>query len=173
MIEIFTCIVNAIRKKGIEINEILSNYKNLYENLLKHDTVYKSLERIKGLSLEVAERIHSYSYPSKNLVMDVIAYIKANYDKELSIKTLAQRFNISSAYLGQLLKKETGVLFSDYLNSIRIGKARELLEITNLKANEISEYIGYTDPNYFYRVFKKYVGLYPSEYRDTEIKLDQ
>ena len=86
------------------------------------------------------------------------------------MKVLSTQFNVNAPYLGQLLKKETGVLFSDYLNGIRINKAKVLLAGTSFKANEISERMGYTDSNYFYRIFKKHTGLYPTEYRENSSK---
>ena len=58
-------------------------------------------------------------------------------------------------------------MFTDYLNNIRITKAKELMIKTSLKSNEIAIRVGYTNSNYFYRVFKKYTGEYPSEFKDN------
>jgi two-component system, response regulator YesN len=83
----------------------------------------------------------------------------------LSLKAIASKLYINPSYLGQNFKNGTGKLFSDYLNDYRIDKAKELLNTTNMKASEIAKKVGYNDSNYFYKVFKKYTGLYPSEYK--------
>jgi len=88
----------------------------------------------------------------------------------LSIKTISYSFNISAAYLGKLFKQETGESFSRYLNNLRIEKAKDLLRSTNIKANKIALEVGYSDSNYFYNIFKKYTGMYPSEYLELNEK---
>ncbi len=103
----------------------------------------------------------------KEYIADILDYINMNYSANISLKTLAYRFSLSQAYLGQLVKRRTGMLFSDYINGIRIGRAKDMLVNSSLKENRISELVGYSDSNYFYRVFKKYVGVYPSEYKEN------
>ena len=95
----------------------------------------------------------------------VLSYIRQNYNKDVSIKQLSARFNINTAYLGQLFKNEVGELFTNYINNIRIEKAKELLLGTNLKVAEISERVGYPNTNYFYRIFKQITGISPTDFR--------
>lgn len=102
------------------------------------------------------------------LIKQVLHYININYSKDISMKGLADTFNINAAYLGQLLKKETGELFSDYLNKTRVEKAKELLLTTDLKASKIAEKTGYSDDNYFFKAFKKISGITPMEFRNRE-----
>ncbi len=73
--------------------------------------------------------------------------------------------NINSAYLGRIFKTETGEFFTDYLNKVRIDKAKELLLNTNLKASDISVKVGFVNNNYFYTIFKKYTGINPGDFR--------
>lgn len=115
-------------------------------------------------ALDMLERQESSCSPHMKLILD---YIHANYAKELSIKSLSKQFNISPAYLGQIFKSTTGELLTDYVNRIRVERAKELLITTRLKGAEVSEKVGYTNTNYFYRIFKKTVGLSPSEYRQS------
>jgi two-component system response regulator YesN len=68
-------------------------------------------------------------------------------------------------YLSKIIKNETGITFSDKLRQIRIDQAKKLLENGSLKTYEVSESVGYVDVRYFSQVFKKHVGLTPSEYR--------
>ena len=96
-------------------------------------------------------------------------YIQNNYQEDISLTQLSKRFNVNAAYLGQQFKKEIGELLSDYVNYIRIEKAKELLSNTCLKISEISDRVGYTEPNYFYRAFKKYTYNTPSDFRKSQM----
>lgn len=85
--------------------------------------------------------------------------------KEISLKTLSASFHINAAYLGQLFKRETGELFSNYLNNLRIEKAKAMLISTDMKECDIIAKVGYTNINYFSNLFKKKTGVYPTEYK--------
>ena len=99
-------------------------------------------------------------------VRDIIdQYIRENYHTELSMQDVAKAMNYSDAYFCKLFKQCFKVNFSAYLNEYRINRARELLHTTRLNVREISEACGYSDPNYFARVFKRITGMTPSEYR--------
>ena len=74
--------------------------------------------------------------------------------------------NISPYYFSKLFKEATGENFIEYLTNIRIDKAKELLEKSDLSMKEICAMCGYSDPNYFSRTFKKNVGLTPTEYKE-------
>ncbi|WP_391572447.1 response regulator [Cohnella sp.] len=104
-------------------------------------------------------------------IKSILQYIDGHYTEEMSLKTLSNTFNVSTAYLGQLFKKTTGDMFSNYLNRIRIEKSKELLAQTTLKSNQISTMIGFTNVTYFSNIFKKFVGVYPIEYRKALAKV--
>lgn len=113
----------------------------------------------------IHRRAQSYERMSP-VIKRVMAYIKTNYSEDMSLKTLAAGFNVNANYLGRLFKEELGEFFSDYLNKIRIDKAKELLLTTNQSIREVSLSVGYADPNYFYTLFKKFTGISPAEYRN-------
>lgn len=96
---------------------------------------------------------------------DIEAYIRDNYSAELSMQSVAKAMNYSEAYFCKLFKQCFKVNFSAYLNEYRIRRARELLQTTRLSVREVSRECGYGDSNYFTRVFKRIVGVTPSEYR--------
>ena len=93
------------------------------------------------------------------------AYIRENYATELSMQDVARVMNYSDAYFCKLFKQCFKVNFSAYLNEFRIAKAKELLQNTRLNVREISLACGYSDANYFARVFKRITGVTPTEYR--------
>ncbi|WP_019637991.1 response regulator transcription factor [Paenibacillus fonticola] len=100
----------------------------------------------------------------------LIEQVQYHYAEELSLKTLSQRLKLHPNYLGQLFQQEVGSSFSDYVNQYRIEKATQLLLHTEQKTAEIAVNVGYIDSSYFYRQFKKYAGVSPTELRTMYAK---
>lgn len=92
-------------------------------------------------------------------------YIRSHYTTELSMQDVARAMNYSEAYFCKLFKQCFKVNFSAWLNEFRVEKAKEMLRDTRMSIREISLACGYTDANYFTRVFKRITGRTPSEYR--------
>lgn len=94
--------------------------------------------------------------------------LTANYmDSDLSLESVCAQLSVSTAYFSTIFKRETGDGFVGYLTGLRMEKALELLQTTDDKTYQISEKIGYTDPNYFSYVFKKRFGVSPSRYKTS------
>ena len=75
-------------------------------------------------------------------------------------------FYLNRSYLSTLFKQKTGMKFIDYLNEVRIEKSKELLKDSNRKMYQISKAVGYDNPKYFFRIFKKKTGMTPEQYRE-------
>ncbi|WP_168123532.1 response regulator transcription factor [Paenibacillus sp. HB172176] len=99
------------------------------------------------------------------IIQLLLGYIHEHYNEALSLKTLGQQYNIHPVYLGHLFQKETNESFTEYLNKHRIDKAKEMLKETHLKVSEIAQKVGYWETGYFYKQFKKYVGISPTDYK--------
>ncbi len=94
-----------------------------------------------------------------------VNYIREHYRDSISLAIVAAEVNLSPAYLGYIFKEEMGTNFVDFVNSFRVDRARELLAGTNLTVTAIAEETGFYSYNRFAKVFKKYVGLTPKQYR--------
>lgn len=105
---------------------------------------------------------------SSNVVDIAQEYIKQNYAKPLNLDEVSYYVNISPYYFSKIFKEGTGENFIEYLTNIRIEKAKELLSSTDYSMKEICVMVGYSDPNYFSRSFKKNVGVTPTEYKEVE-----
>ena len=103
---------------------------------------------------------------SGNIIKTAKDYIDAHFDKDISLDDVSKVVNISPYYFSKIFKEESGLNFIEYLTNIRIDKAKNLLENSNLSIKEICVSCGYSDPNYFSRSFKKNVGVTPTEYKD-------
>ena len=100
-----------------------------------------------------------------SVVNDAKIFIQNNLDKRISLADVAETVHLSPHYFGKLFREATGEKFIDYLTTIRMEKACELLKNPCIKHYEISTQLGYTDPNYFTKVFQRYYAKSPSEYR--------
>lgn len=98
----------------------------------------------------------------------VLDYLNENYDQEIYLESMARKLNITASYLSSYFKEKTGENFIDYLNRLRIAKTRELLLQTDDRIHLIAEKVGYQNLNSFNRMFKKFTGLTPSEYRKQQ-----
>ncbi len=103
---------------------------------------------------------------SESVVNRAKNYIQENYAREISLDEVSREVNVSPYYFSKLFKAEAGVNFIDYLTRIRIDRARVLLEDPGIPIKEIGMEVGYMDPNYFSRIFKKQTSMSPREYRE-------
>ncbi|MGB4695979.1 MAG: helix-turn-helix domain-containing protein [Bacilli bacterium] len=101
------------------------------------------------------------------LVERIVKFIKQNCAKPLTLDVLANEFYLSPGYLCRLFKQKVGINFIDYLNTVRIARAKHLLLTTNLRIYEVGNLCGYADLNYFTKVFKKATGVTPSYFRNN------
>lgn len=99
------------------------------------------------------------------LINDVLGYIRKNYMEELTLPVLADTFHISKEYLSRLFKKETGTNLFSYIMEMKLNEARTLLSDTEMTLEDIAFKLGFSNGNYFSKVFKKNVGQSPRDYR--------
>ena len=90
--------------------------------------------------------------------------IAEQYKQNLSLPALSDIIKTNPDYLGKCIKKDTGMGFSELLARFRIQTAQKLLSSNNYSAAETAALVGFADPNYFYRCFKKYTGLSAKTY---------
>lgn len=100
------------------------------------------------------------------IITQAQAYIQQNFRKDLALEDVAKKVGISPYYFSKLFKEEVGTNFMEYLTAIRIDTAKHLLAESQLSIKEICIDAGYGNPNYFSRIFKKWVGITPTEFRD-------
>ncbi len=103
---------------------------------------------------------------SESIISKAKSYIDENYQKDISLDDVSRYVDISPYYFSKLFKQEAGRNFIEYLTGVRINTARQLLKDPGYSIKEICRLSGYSDPNYFSRIFKKYEGVTPSEYRE-------
>ncbi|MGN0178009.1 MAG: helix-turn-helix transcriptional regulator [Monoglobaceae bacterium] len=92
-------------------------------------------------------------------------YIDENYSKAISLKDVSEYLYLSPNYFSELFKRKTGQRFIDYLNFVRVNKSKKILMMTGIKCYEAARTVGYKNPAYYSRVFKKFTGMTPKQYQ--------
>ena len=100
------------------------------------------------------------------LIKQALEYIENNTEKDISLNEISEKLNISSYYFSKLFKEETGEGFVEFLTKKRVDKAKEMLKDPTKSIKEVGSDCGYSDPNYFSRIFKKATGMTPTEYKE-------
>jgi two-component system response regulator YesN len=111
--------------------------------------------------------VHETRDQNKNYFVDrAVMYIKSSYQKEISLGSIAKEINVSPYYLSKLFRRYTGKTCTELIAEERIEAAKRLL-IQNYSSKETCFQVGFNSQNYFVKIFKKYVGVTPGEYRNT------
>ena len=126
-------------------------------------------ENNKVPSKDIVTASNKIELPSRvpnHLINLAIDYIMTNYNKQIGLWEISQYTRTSENHLSTLFREVTGINFLQYLNAYRINKAIELLENTNMNVSEVAENTGFPTPSYFTKIFKRFISLTPSQYRD-------
>lgn len=162
--------------KPVEEEDLYSTLSKAKEKICKRT---REKERVQRLRLEVKKlqsnligsdpSIENEEYTKNNNIPlnKALNYIHENYCSEITLESVADVIFMNATYFSSLFKKTIGKTFVDYLNDLRIQKARCLLEMQALRISEIADMVGYSKDSYFIRVFKRYTGITPSEYRSN------
>lgn len=141
------------------------------EYILKADVVEELPAAIERLTQEINSQTEpkvSFKESDKDLYESLCEYINLHYREEISLTEVAAFLHANPSYLSRLYKNKAGINVSDDIIRKRIEKAKECL-MTDMKVNDVSEYVGFNDPAYFSRLFKKQTGVSPREYKKSRI----
>lgn len=154
-----------ISKIGIH-KDIISIYNDLNIVWRLRDPGYKLKAR--ALHLMILQRyFQMIIYQKDTSTMDkriktVLRYMATHYMEALTVQKMAELVNLSDMYFGSLFKQETGLTFRQYLTSIRMNRAEDMLYSGEYKISEIADACGFSDVFYFSRIFKENRGFAPS-----------
>ncbi|PUU90459.1 MULTISPECIES: response regulator [Halanaerobium] len=173
--KLFVVLNNLILESFKIIKDLDYQAEDLMEIIDKERIENLNYEQIKEIEIILKEfllRLHnliSFKPGEKNaeIISEMKAYIAENYQDGITLSELARKFNLSAGHLSNLFHEESGESFSDYLNMIRLNKAKELLKTTDDKIYQIADQLGFNDAYYFSSWFKKMVGASPTTYRDN------
>ncbi|TCO78039.1 PocR ligand-binding domain-containing protein [Marinisporobacter balticus] len=147
--------------------EIMSKIREKYKGSIFYSQTYEDLTQCMILFVtEMTDLLrHVLLNGTYNLIEKVNTYINENYYKDLTLNLISNIFYVSPNYLSTLFNEQNKISLTDYINKIRIEKAKEYLKNTELKIAEISKKVGYNNMSYFGYMFKKYIKATPKQYR--------
>lgn len=141
--------------------------KNIQVNLGKDQSVQTIKEDLKMVFLFIAKKIKEKENVSgEQIKIKTMEYINSHYDnQELNLKMIADEIFLNTNYLSTTFKRYHGSSINEYLNQVRLEKAKKLLEETDLSIQQIAERVGYSDQFYFSKKFKRAYALSPLSFR--------
>lgn len=160
----------SIKNLEVQDKDLSHDISSLYK-LIDNATQVKELQDLlEDVAMSVVNRINRYNKKNINQILQkAMDYICENYTMSITLNELAEHTYVSTYYLSRMFKKELGKNFVEYLNEVRIDKAKELLKDNKYKTYEVAELVGIQDPHYFSKIFKKYVNMTPTEYKDSQL----
>lgn len=165
ILELYNTILNDLHNIN-RSTEMLNSSLNLRGDL-------EHLGSIESVRIWFEQNIMSLIEYSKEKIVNgdtkiidkIKRYIRENYEKEITLNLLAEKFFLNPCYMSNLFKLETGQNFLEYLTQVRINKSIELMHDIRLKVYQISQMVGYESPIHFNKLFKRVTGITPNEYR--------
>lgn len=167
LLEILTSVIKVAKDSRADLDKLFGDGPGFLGQFAKFAHADEAKSWFLDICMKLKHSIASDRQSSYNkLVEEAKEYILENYgDHDLSIAKVCQQLHISAGYFSNIFKKETKTTFVSYLMGARMEAARLLLAATDLKAFEIAERVGFSDPNYFSFCFRKKFGISPKEYR--------
>jgi two-component system response regulator YesN len=138
---------------------------SIYDYIINSDTLDTACDFICDRMQDLVGN-DVFTNENNKIINSIKLNIRQHYNKDLNLDLIASKYNISKNYLCHLFKKTTGETYLSYLTAVRMEKAKELLLKTNMKTYEIAEMVGIPNPRYFSRLFKKSVGMLPTDFKN-------
>lgn len=149
--------------------EVGFSYSSFHETVMKTKHVDALKEIIISLFTAIVKELqYIRDHQSKYIIKRAINFVEHNYDQNISLEDVAKVLNLSKQYVCSIFKRETGQNLSTYINQIRIEKAKQLLLNPMYPSKEIFHMVGYSNQQYFTRVFKKITGMTTSEWQHSK-----
>jgi two-component system, response regulator YesN len=156
----------AAKKRKAAISVIDGDYAYFWQELSRMETLHDITQYFHTLINSYFSAI-GVDISMGFAMQEVIDYIKSNFrDQNLSIKKIAEYSHYDYYYLCSLFKKSTNMTLNDFIAKMRVEKAIDLLKDRHIRLHDVTSMVGYSDPSYFTKLFRKHVGVTPSEFRE-------
>lgn len=166
MLLIRTIMTTAFEMNDFKYNQSMIDFNAVYSKFIALETIDEINDEMRNLLRRMIS-VEKYQVHEKhNVIVETIKdTIQKNYsDLDFSLQKLGTMFKMSPAYLGQIFRGQTGMSVASYINEVRILRAQEWLETSNLSVTQIMDKVGIANESSFYRLFKKRFGCSPKEY---------
>ncbi len=144
-----------------------------WEDFERFDTLESLQRQVTQHLLEASTSMREQFGSGNQIVLEAERYIKNHYCDNITLQTVADEIHVTPTWLSKLFKQETGVTFLEYLTEVRLREAADLLQNVHLKVYQVCQMIGYQDPAYFSKLFRKQYGCNPQEFRSGRGKIGE
>lgn len=142
----------------------------IMENIARSTSKREVRYQFEKIMNAVASSRETLDITENGMILNVIDFIRSNYQREITLSEAAEGCCVTPEYLSRIFCRETGVNFTSFLQNFRVSTAKRLLLSGNYKVYEVAEMVGFHDQKYFVKVFKKLCGVTPSEYKRENAK---
>ena len=166
LLELLTVLSRSAVEGGVDVDIMLEKNLNFVNKVMRINNQQDLCAWISTALNEFIELVYSSQDARKvTQIRPAINYIDANYDKPVTLSEIAKASHLSVSRLAHIFKEQMGVTIIDYLTSVRIERAKQLLLATEQNCTEVCFQVGYNNQSYFTRTFKGLVGLTPRQFR--------
>ncbi len=171
LLEMFTVLSRAAMDLGVDSDPLLDLKVRIGQEIEVISTLEEMSAWALGVMGEIVKLVRERQQDAASrAVARAQQYIDQNYSRNISLDEVARRCYLSPSYFSHVFREATGLSFTAYLKRVRVRRAQQLLLTTNKSIGEVAQAVGYSDPNYFSRVFKSVVGKTPYDYRTGKRK---
>jgi two-component system response regulator YesN len=150
--------------KPVDDEELENTLSSLVGKIKEEDNDYERLRKTRSVTGE--ELIPLPRSVNNHVVDNAISFIATNFGKPVGLQEAATFLGLSESHLSRLFKEVTGLNFLQYLNAWRINKSVEMMKDPKRNIGEIATSCGFPTPGYFAKIFKRFSGVTPTQFRD-------
>jgi two-component system response regulator YesN len=162
-------IVRTVYDLHFTMEEVFGEAFNVYVDLGGRRTVAEKQQYLTELFTKLVTCIKEKRLAHNQKIYErILEYITRNYASDLCLDRVAEAVGLSSSYLSWIFKEISGANFVDFINKFRIEKAKELLTESGMNISDVAIRVGYSNSNTFIKVFKKYEGITPGQFREAD-----
>ncbi len=147
-------------QKPVDSDELITSLEKLRDMILSEESSRENLSENQD-SIKLPEGIKNHT------IRMAIDFIYENYKEAIGLQDIAALTHVSENYISTLFREETGMNFLQFLSIVRINKALPLLKETSMNISEIASETGFPTPGYFTKIFRRFIGKTPTEYRNS------
>ena len=174
LLELLSILSRSAVEGGVDVNVMLEKNLAYFNKVMEINNQEDLCAWISTALNEFIELVYSSQDAKKvTQIRPAINYIDANYDKPIALAEIAKASHLSVSRLAHIFKEQMGITIIDYLTSVRIERAKQLLLATEQNCTEICFQIGYNNQSYFTRTFKELVGMTPRQFRVRNQRKDR
>lgn len=164
-LNIYNTVTRVLNEKGLKAEDLMGhNYIDV-----QADVSFITVNNIHKYMVDLINKMLAIKSGGKIDITEITEYIRENYTEDLYLEGLADKYNTTDKYLSKLFKNSLGIGFQEYLATIRLVEAKKLLLETDISIVKIGEKVGFSNHSTFFRVFKKFEGVSPKQFRDTKV----